>query len=126
VTLTWSNMVQLVRSIGDSLPSFIGLEQTAVKISSAPGSVIITAAGTGYTNGAKLTIIGGMPATYGGHQAQFTATASGGLITGLTVDDPGLYSTTTFPGNTNVPLIGDAGTGATINIVWQTTSALIN
>jgi Flp pilus assembly protein TadG len=75
--------------------------QVAALFATAPpagvqtGGVAIATAGSGYTNGTcAFTVTGGTYYTTTSSPAKFTATISGGKVTGpLTVSDPGAYAT---------------------------------
>lgn len=76
------------------------------------GGVMITAQGSGYTNGTRtFTVVGGT-----GAPAKFVATVSKGKVTAIaSVDDPGAY--TVFPTNpVSVTPDTGGGSGATFNL----------
>jgi hypothetical protein len=91
------------------------------------GGVAIKAAGSGYTNGTcTFTVSGGTYYTPTASPAKFTATISGGKVTGTpTVIDPGAYAT--FPPGTVSATSTCGGSGATFTLTegcWTWNSTL--
>jgi hypothetical protein len=96
------------------------LPEARSSLSGAPG---IAAAGSGYLTGDTVSPAGGTVSTVGGIPALFGVTASGGAITGLGVLSAGSYAV--IPGTTAVSLTGGSGSGATVNLGWNTTTQLV-
>jgi len=80
------------------------------------GGVALKIAGSGYTNGTcKFTVTGGTYYTTTSSPAKFTATISGGKVTGpITVTDPGAYAT--FPTSPVSTTSTCGGSGATFTL----------
>jgi hypothetical protein len=97
--------------------------QVATLFATAPpagvqtGGVALRTAGSGYTNGTcTFTVTGGTYYTTSSSPAKFTATISGGKVTGpITVTDPGAY--TTFPTGSVSATDTCGGSGATFTLL---------
>lgn len=71
----------------------------------------VSSAGSGYTNGDTLTLVGGT-----GSAATFTAVVSAGVLTGVTITNPGAY--TAFPASP-ASVSGGTGSGASVSFTTQ-------
>ena len=90
---------------------------TVLRQSQEAVSATVGSGGSGYTNGATVTVVGGVGVTTA---AQLQITTSGGVITAATVTQAGRYEA--FPANP-VSLSGGGGTGGTLNLTTQNISA---
>ena len=104
-----------------SAPTTVGgVQATAIAYVGAT-TVVITSAGTGYAVNNVLTVVGGT-----GIQAQTytVSTVSGGIITGITIQNYGQY--TVLPTNP-VSVTGGGGSGATLTLSnWSMTNIAVN
>lgn len=99
-----------------ALPGGVQAQGTAVM---GVAAAVNNAAGTGYTTGDVLTVVGGtytVPAT-------ITVTAAAGLITGVSAVTPGSYSV--LPAITGAAVTGGTGNNATFDLTFKVVSVTV-
>lgn len=92
----------------------------AVALIDEASAVAVAAGGTGYTVGDVLTVSGGTLETGGTRTTVTVATVSSGVVTGVTLTNPGEWAT--VPANA-VATTGGTGTGCTLNLTTIKTLA---
>lgn len=97
-----------------------GIRATATaRVTDKVGTIAVSAGGTGYV-GATTVVNITAPVKAWGVQATATATVAGGVVTGITVTNPGKgYDHTTPPVATISNLAGGVGTGATATVTMK-------
>src|SRR5215472_9174568 len=103
----------------DPYASQIAALFTTTPLGVQTGGVALTSAGSGYTNGTcTFTVTGGTYYTTTNSPATFTATVSGGKVTGaVTVNDPGAYAALpTSPVQATTACAGTSTTRATFTL----------
>lgn len=82
-------------------------------------TVAVNNAGTGYTDGDVLTLVGGTFTV----AATFTVAETGGIIDSLTLTNPGNY--TVLPSITGATVTGGTGASATVNLTFKVNTVTV-
>lgn len=104
-----------IPTVAITAPTTAGGVQATATVAMAVSTFSITSGGTGYTVGNTITGVGG---TFTTAWSFVVSSVSGGVITGITVNNAGTY--TVLPSGAQ-SVTGGTGSGATITIsTWQT------